>query len=207
MLAWWSSLSEVSKIFSAVAIPATVIMLLQTLLLFFGVGADADFDGDGIPDDVGDDGFSMFSVRALVAFFSVGGWAGLVADTYRMPLAVSIAISLSAGAAAFLVVALLFKKAMKLQDSGNIELSGALGKTGRVYIPVPPKGEGRGKINLTLQNRLCEIEAVCEEETSIPTGESVVVLALCDSETVVVGRLHTDDEKNVRGGISKWNLE
>lgn len=207
MLAWWNSLSEVSKIFSAVAIPATAIMLIQTLLLFFGVGADTDIDGDGIPDDVGDAGFSMFSLRALVAFFSVGGWAGLVSNCYRLPLAASVAISLAAGAAAFLGMALLFRNAMKLQDSGNIELSGAVGKTGRVYIPVPPRGEGRGKINLTLQNRLCEIEAICEEEAAIPTGESVVVLSLCDSETVVVKRLHPDHEKNIRGGISKWNLE
>ena len=48
---WWNSLSLVSQVFACVAIPATMILLIQTLLLFFGVGEDAD-GVDDIPDDV-----------------------------------------------------------------------------------------------------------------------------------------------------------
>jgi membrane protein implicated in regulation of membrane protease activity len=55
MNAWWSSLTVLEQMLCYVAIPATLLMVLQTLLLLFGIhspgdvdaggGADAHFDG------------------------------------------------------------------------------------------------------------------------------------------------------------------
>lgn len=62
MLSWWASLTAAEQIFAYVAIPATMILLLQTLLLLFGLGDhDSDTDAGGhdhdmIPDhDLPDD--------------------------------------------------------------------------------------------------------------------------------------------------------
>lgn len=236
MLEWWNSLSLVSQIFAAVAIPATVIMVLQTVLLLLGIGgggggdadidtdfdtdfdadldadfdADLDMDGDFVPDsgpdtagDAGNDGLTLFSVRGIVAFFSIGGWVGLVADSAGLPLIEAVVLSVVAGCGALVGVALLMKNAMKLQDSGNVNLRNAVGKTASVYLRIPPKGEGRGKVNVLVQSRLMEVEAVNAGELPIPTGQSVAICAVVDEDTVVVRALDIEPEIT-RGGISKW---
>lgn len=87
MLQWWNGLSLSSQIFAAIAIPATAVMLVQALLVLLGIGLDGDVDGDGMPDaDFDHDGLGLISVRGIVAFFSVGGWAGFVADGGGLPI-------------------------------------------------------------------------------------------------------------------------
>lgn len=49
MIAWWEALTALERGLALCAIPATVILLLQTILLLFGIGGDggdADFDPD-----------------------------------------------------------------------------------------------------------------------------------------------------------------
>lgn len=51
MFEWWNSLSTFAQILSCAAIPATVILLVQTILMLIGIGADnadiGDIDADG----------------------------------------------------------------------------------------------------------------------------------------------------------------
>ena len=57
MFTWWDSLSLVAQIFACIAVPATLVLVIQTVLMLIGVGdegGDADIeidaDGDGIFD-------------------------------------------------------------------------------------------------------------------------------------------------------------
>lgn len=61
MIAWWESLTWLERLFAYVAVPATLLLILQTLLLLFGLGHDGETDvdgpdGDGVPDDLDLDG-------------------------------------------------------------------------------------------------------------------------------------------------------
>lgn len=207
MITWWNSLTLTAQIFAAIAIPATVIMLIQSILLLFGIGHDTDIDGDGVPDaDPNHDGLGLISVRGIVAFFSVGGWAGFVADAGALPVVISILISLTAGMLALIAVALLFRSAAKLQGSGNLSIENAVGKTGKVYLQVPPKGQGRGKVSLLLQDRLTELDAVNDGDKALATGEIITVISVSDAQTVVVRGVNKETTTN-KGGISKWNSD
>jgi len=75
---------------------------------------------------------------------------------------------------------------MKLQSSGNIDLGSAIGKTGRVYIPIPPKSQGSGKITLTVQERFIEAEAVTTADRKLATGEPVRIVASDGTGMLVV---------------------
>lgn len=194
MVEWWNSLSPLAHVFAYAAIPATVVLFLQTILLLFGMGfgdADADFDaGDGADFDTNDvsdvTGLRLFSVRGIVAFFAVGGWLGIVMESTSVPPVVSVIVSLLGGIAALVCVALLFKWAFKLQESGNAVYSTAVGKNAEVYIRIPEKRTGKGKINVMVSEKLVEADAVTDCDYDIKPGCQVTVEAVEDENTFVV---------------------
>lgn len=53
MVAWWNSLTGLEQAFAYLAIPATLILVIQTLLLLFGLGHDGGADVDFEPDTSG----------------------------------------------------------------------------------------------------------------------------------------------------------
>ena len=51
---WWNNMSILQQSFAVVAIPATVILVLQTILLLIGIGSSHDMDHGEFADDHGD---------------------------------------------------------------------------------------------------------------------------------------------------------
>ena len=47
MLEWWNSIGLVGQIYALIAIPSTLVLVIQTIMLIFGFGGD-DIDADGI---------------------------------------------------------------------------------------------------------------------------------------------------------------
>lgn len=192
-------MTDLQRIFAFIAIPATLVLVVQTVLLLFGVGGghddSCDLDGDGIPDDLEsdhDDGLTLFSVRGIVSMFCVAGWSGIVFVDFGMGTFEAIILSVICGVAALFGIAYLMKAVLKLQSNGNIELGTAVGKTGQVYIPIPPKGMGRGKINITVQDRFIEVDAITASEDTLKTGEAVRVISTDENGLVMVERVVKD---------------
>ena len=192
MIQWWNSLDLFARVYALIAVPATFILLLQTVLLFLGIGADDDGidltgnDQIDTPGDGGGDGLVLFSVRGIMAMLCVGGWSGLALYASGVNRALTIIISFVCGCAALLAIAYLMRAVMKLQSSGNIDLGSAIGKTGRVYIPIPADAKGSGKITLTVQERFIEAEAVTTASRRLATGEPVRVVATDNAGMLVV---------------------
>lgn len=202
MIQWWESLTLVQQIFSLVAIPATVILIVQTIMVLIGVGeveGDLDFDTDsgGFLDGVeSSNGLALFSVRGIVAFFAVGGWIGVVMDATGVHLAITLIVSVFAGTISLIGIGLLMRATLKLQDKGNIALKNAVGKTAKVYITVPATGK-TGKVNLTLQGRYTECDALTKSGKEFRPGQMVEVTGMADSNTLIVDELveMTKEEK------------
>ena len=192
MIQWWNSLDTFARVYAIIAVPSTLILIVQTILLFLGVGVDDDGidltgnDQIDTPGDGGADGLALFSVRGIMAMLCVGGWSGLAMYASGVNRPLTILISLVCGAAALFAIAYLMKAAMKLQSNGVIDLGSAIGKTGRVYIPIPPSTQGSGKITLTIQERFIEADAVTTADRRLATGEAVRVVATDGTGTLVV---------------------
>ena len=178
----------VGQIFALIAIPSTLVLVVQTVLLFFGFGDDdVDIDGDGLETDIeGGDGMALFAIRGIMGMAAVGGWSGLVMHEAGINIWVTILIAVAFGFLALVGIAYIMKLASKLQASGNIDLGRAVGRVGTVYIPIPPNMQGTGKINITLQERFLEVTAMTNADRKIATGESVRIVATDENSVVVV---------------------
>jgi len=208
MLQWFLS-DPILAMLYILAVPATVILVLQTILLLFGVGGeegeldsdtsgigdvdtDTDFDTDADIDGEldggfdGDTGLRLFTVRGMVAFFSVGGWAGIAALKLGAHHLLAVFIALVMGVAALFLVALFFKWIPRIQHNGTLRLSNAVGSTGEVYITVPANGEGSGKVNVIVQGQLSELTAVSYCDHALRFGEKVRVTGTIGDNTLVV---------------------
>jgi len=200
MFAWWDSLSIVSQVFACIAIPATVVLLVQTVLMLVGIGLEADggdfsagdsIDADGPDFDIdldGMDALRIFSLRGIIAFLVVFGWVGYVMDKAGVDLWITVPVAAVCGFLMMLVLALLMRSVMRLRNDGNLDNRNALGVSGKVYLTVPPSRKGEGKVNVLLQGTYVERDAVTDETESIPTGCEVVVIGLSGQTTLVVKR-------------------
>ena len=213
---WWYSLSIVSQVFACVAIPSTVLLLAQTVIMLMGMGsdtaaddvdvdaeidseleADVPADSDGVfgseelevdSDVTGMDGLRVFTVRGIIAFLVVFGWVGVVMDSAGAALWISLAVATVSGVAVMFALAFMMRAVLKLRDNGNIDNRNAIGVAGKVYLTIPPKRSGEGKVNVMLQGAYVERDAVTDESEPIPTGCEVVVVALSGQTTLVVKR-------------------
>ena len=141
------------------------------------LGADAD-----VADDVSfeahhmdsDAGFHLLSIHGLSSFFMMFGLAGLAMFRQsKAGVAISIAVAVVAGLASVWIIGKIFSFAIRLQSSGTVQTSEAVGCEGTVYLTIPKGGTGR--ITLNIQNRLREYDAACVQGETIATGTPVRV--------------------------------
>ncbi len=203
-------MSTAAQIFACMAIPATLVLLIQTVMMFLGFGDD----GDGAMDDMGDvgtdadisdgvfgeelpteaadawgfDNLRIFTIRGIVAFFVVFGWVGVVMDGAGMPLYATLLVSGVCGFAMMLALAFIFHAVLRLRSDGNADNRNAIGTAGRVHLTIPPSRSGEGKVHVMLQGAYVEREAVTDEETAIPTGAEIIVVGISGQTTLVVKR-------------------
>lgn len=191
---WWSTLSLLQKIFFCVACASTLLLLIQIIMMIVGFGSDGDLDTDGIDGDGfeeaadgltldSDVGLSLFTVKTLSSFFAIGGWVGFaVSDLGNLP---AILIALLSGTIALVGMAFIMKRLASLQSEGNINYSNAIGKIANVYLTIPANNGGSGKINLTLQERFIEANAITNDAEEIRTGAMVKIVSIIDDTFVV----------------------
>lgn len=193
MITWWNNMDIVGQIFALIAIPATLVLVVQTILVLVLGDSDlhdgVDLTGNGeidTPGDGGGDGMALFSLRGIMAMASVGGWSGLVMHEAGVPLVVTILLACAFGFLALVAIAYIMKLSAKLEETGNLDLGYAIGKVGTVYLSIPPAMSGVGKINLTIQERFVEVNAMTTAERKLATGESVRVVSTNETGLLVV---------------------
>jgi len=196
-----------------VAIPSTLILLIQTVMLIFG--SDAGPSDTDLPSDVGGldaqdsdigadesqahaeefdaSGVKIFTIRGIIAFLSVGGWAGVAALEYGAGELLAMLIAFLFGSAALYLIAKLVQLLMKLQSIPSSSLKSALGQMGEVYVRIPPAGKGTGKVSLEVNGQFSVFDAITEGRREIKTGHSVQVVDIVRGSTMVVEPSDRDD--------------
>jgi membrane protein implicated in regulation of membrane protease activity len=185
---WWPSLSALEQVYWIIAIPFSLIFVVQTIMTFFigdidhvEAGGDVDMQVDG---DLGI-GFQFITLKNLVAFFTIFAWAGIACVDAGLSAGLSIVISTFSGLAMMVIMASIIFFMGKLSDDGTLKLSNAIGKIGSVYLTIPPKRKGFGKVQITVQG-VQTLDAMTDNEEEIPTGAVVEVIGVYNNETIIV---------------------
>ncbi len=248
--AWWGSMDTFQHIMAFIAIPTTVILLLQTIMMLFGMGfghdADTSMGHDGGIDagghdidaggheidmsaghemDVGHDipaghevsvdhsplgdhgplddhyagdhthesggdngveGLRLLTVRGIIAFLAVGGWMGIAMTDLELPQPLPALIAFASGFASLLVVAIILKWSMSLQESGNMQIHGTIGKTAEVYTTIPPSMAGKGKVLVSFDQRFEELEAMTSDVAGFKARQIVKIINVLDGDVLLV---------------------
>jgi len=194
-----------STVFMVFAVLGGTVLICQFVMTILGLGdhgIDTDFDVvDDIPDDVSvemEDGdtsglgegtswlFAVISFRTVVAAATFFGLGGLWAQSLGWPSLASLLTALLLGTTAMFSVHWVMKTFYRLGADGTVQIQRAVGQPGKVYIPIPA-GEARpGKIQLNVQNRLIEYDAITANGEALPTGARVVVVRVLGKSTLVV---------------------
>jgi hypothetical protein len=178
------------------AVFGATIMLLQFLLQLVGIG---DFDhGDSAIDlemggSVDADGhehgqsefFKLLSLRTLVAGCAFFGITGLLADSLGVGAIPVFLLAVAVGLGAMVLVAWLMSVLAGLHASGNIDVRGAMGRIGTVYLSIPAEKRGQGKVTVAVQERSLEFDAITHDR-ELKTGEQVLVIDVVDDHTIEV---------------------
>ncbi len=173
------------------AVVGGVLLLLRTLMLLAGFGADAggggaDFDpGTDVSDGDVSEGtpgadFRLFSVHGITSFFLLFGLSGYLLNARELcaPLPAA-AISVALGLVAMFAIAKIFQASRRLQTDGTVRLADAVGQNGTVYLAIRPGAAG--KVQVTARGQLKVFDARAKDPAAdLPTGTPVSVVAAED---------------------------
>ncbi len=185
-ISWWSSLNNIEQIFWGIAIVFSVLFVIQFGLSLFGLDFDSDADID--VSEAGyslDPSFTLLSVRSIIAFFTFFGWVGVLALARNYTITWVLILAIGAGLIAMGLVAYMMYFFSRLAEEGNANIQELIYKNATVYLTIPERRKGKGKVHVTLGKSLREMDAVTEGE-QLGNGKTVKIIEIIEDNILVV---------------------
>lgn len=161
----------------------TFTLLIQFILNIFGLIDSEEFSDH----DVGvEKTFKFLSLQTIAGFLMMFGWSAIAFNKeLNLNLAVSIILSFIIGLISIFIINFIFRVAKKLQSHGSrCEIDQVIGKEAVVYQRIPK--DGVGKVSISFQHLTCEIDAISDSYTEIPSFTRVLIIKKFDELTVIV---------------------
>lgn len=185
----FSNMELMLKVFWVVAILASLVFLVQTIMTFTGTdasdGLSADFDGSL---DGGDAPFQLFSLRNLTNFLLGFGWMGVTGYQSFSNKSLLVAAAAAVGIVFVLLFFIIIRQVQKLAEDNSFNIQKVLGKTGEVYLSIPAQNMGKGKVQISVNGSVHELDAITQGE-KIDTGAMVKVTDIMGDNLLVVTKL------------------
>jgi hypothetical protein len=183
---WWEGLSLTLKIFWGLAIPFTIIFLLQLFLSFFGGGdhpdsiPDVDVETDhGVP-------FQFLTFKNMVGFFTIFAWTGIACIDAGLSNTITLVFATLAGLLMMGMMAGIFYAMSRAGADGTMKIKKAIGLTGEVYLTIPSSRKSMGKVQITIMGSLRTLDALTDDDTEIPTGRIIKVSNVVNESILLV---------------------
>ncbi len=181
-----ANLDTLLKTFWFVAIPTSLVFIIQTVMTFLGSdtsdGIEADFDGDL---NAAEAPFQLFSLRNLINFLLGFSWTGISFYTTISNKPLLIFVSLVIGVSFVYLFFLVIRQVQKLAEDNSFKISNTLNKTAEVYLTIPENKSGKGKIMISVNGAFHEMEAMTEND-KIQSGSIVKVVKIENNNILIV---------------------
>jgi hypothetical protein len=103
--------------------------------------------------------------------------------------AILLTLSFLVGAAFVILFFLIIRQIERLAEDNSFRITNALNKTASVYLTIPARKAGTGKIQVSVKGSFHELEAVTESEKKIETSATVRIIRIESNNLVVVERI------------------
>ena len=185
---FFNNLEPLLRTFWYIAIPTSLIFLIQTIMTFAGVdaadGIEPDFDGD-----LGNshEPFQLFSFRNLINFLLGFSWAGISFYNLIGNRFILTTIAFLIGIAFVAVFFFIIGQIRKLSENNSFQISNAINQVGSVYLSIPEHKSGKGKVQISIKGSFYELDAITENGR-IKTNETVRIIGV-ENNTLVVEKI------------------
>ncbi|MBK8635437.1 MAG: serine protease [Saprospiraceae bacterium] len=187
---FFKSMEPLMAAFWYVAIPASLIFLIQTILTFVGASADVDTDLDhGGSSHDGGGAFELFTLRNLINFLLGLSWTGISLYNVIDHKGILIFLSFTVGIAFVYFFFYVITQVQKLAEDNSFSLDNTLYKKAKVYLTIPGQRKGPGKVSININGAYHELEALTLGE-AIPTGEEVLIIKIEQENLLIVEKIN-----------------
>jgi hypothetical protein len=191
----FDSLPVLLQTFWLIALPSSVIFLLQTVMTFIGAASSDAVDIPNIHADTSlqtsyhstfsDSPFQAFSLRNLINFLLGFSWTGVsfysIIENKTLLVLLSVSVGVSFVYGFFAVI----KQIQKLAEDNSFKIEATRFKTAEVYLTIPERRTGKGKILISINGASHELSAMTDYE-KIPSGAIVKVMDIENENVVIV---------------------
>ena len=181
----FQTLEPLLKAFWFVAIPTSLIFIIQTIMTFIGAdatdGVDADFDSNLTGTEAP---FQLFSLRNLINFLLGFSWTGIsFYNTIGNPLLL-LFVALITGCLFVFLFFLIISQVQKLAEDNSFRYANTINNTAEVYLNIPANRQGKGKVLISVNGAIHELDAMTDNEKI--TAGSVVKVVKIESESILI---------------------
>ena len=189
----WGSLDPFMQTLWGIAIVASAVFIIQSIMTFVGMDSetnfDGDFDGDMSADGAGESTpFQLFTFRNLINFMLGFSWTAIALSASTESTTLMLVGGVVVGVLLVCVVMYLFKWMSGMQQSGTIEPEALVGCKGSVYLTIPAGRTGEGKVQITVRGAIREYNAMTEGDR-LPNEAPIRVVAVLNGHTVLVEKV------------------
>lgn len=186
LMTTFQGMDTILQVFWVCATVASLIFVIQFVLMLIGLDhSDIDIDiHDGDTLDMGGS-LNLFTIKNVIGFFVGFGWTGVCFYENITPVGLLIFVAILVGLVFVAMFVLIYKQTRKLDKDGTFSIQDCLGRSANVYLRIPQGCEGKGKIQISINGSVHEIDALTDED-KIESGMTVTVVEIVDNETVKV---------------------
>lgn len=173
------------KTFWIVASISSIIFIIQTIMTFIGAdasdGVNADFDADFSGSDAP---FQLFSLRNLINFLLGFSWTGISFYNSLTNKNILILVAFFVGVLFLFMFFIIIKQLQKLAEDNTFRIAQTLNKSAEVYLTIPEKKTGKGKIMISVNGSFHELDAMTENDKITPG--TLVKIVKIESDNILI---------------------